>query len=100
MKNTVLIRCTGIGYNGDGENHWYTPRLFIDHILLINPDEIKNIEELIKVNRKSFLEKVVKECRHYRPCQDFKLTESKWVIKTDINDEITTTHRIYMENGS
>lgn len=99
MKNSILIRCTGIGYNGDGKNHWYTPRLFIDYTFPITPDG-KGIEELININRKILLEKVVKECRQYRPCQDFKLTESKWVIKTDINDEITTTHRIYMENGS
>ena len=99
MKNSILIRCTGIGYNGDGESHWYTPRLFIDYTFPIVPDE-KGREELININRKTLLEKVVKECKQYRPCQDFKLTESKWIIKTDINDEITTTNRIYMENGN
>lgn len=100
MKNSILIRCVEIEYNGDREKRWYTPRIFIDHILLINPNETKNIEELIRVNRKSFLEKVIKECRHYRPCHSFELIKSKWIIKTDINDEITTTHRIYMESGS
>lgn len=100
MKNSILIHCTGIGYNGDGENRWYTPRWFIDRILPIIPDETKNIGELIEVNRKSFLEKVVKECRHYRPCNNFELISSKWIIKIDINDKITTENKVYMENGS
>lgn len=99
MKNSLLIVCTGIRYNGDGENHWYTPRQFIDYTFPITPDG-KGIGELININRKILLEKVVKECRQYRPCQDFKLTESKWIIKIDVNDEITTTNRIYMENGN
>lgn len=100
MKNTILILCSGIEYKGDGEIRWYTPRLFIDYILPIVPDEINDIEELIKINRQTLLEKVIKECRTYRPCKEFELISSKWVIRTDINDELTTENRVYQENGN